>query len=104
VGRRQLVEADGVEWYVELADADGPSGPQTVGFDDAMSFDAVSRTVEAISASLVKAWRQAKPSEAQIEFGLELTAKSGKLTSVLVEGGGTSSLKITLTWKGPTLA
>jgi hypothetical protein len=28
-----------------------------------------------------------------------LTAKTGKLTGLLVEGGGAASLKVTLAWK-----
>jgi hypothetical protein len=39
-----------------------------------------------------------------VEFGLEATVRSGKLTGLLVEGGGAAALKITLTWKSETQA
>ena len=91
-----LVRADGAEFYAEVAEA---GGAQTVGLDDVLSFEGVRSTISAICSDLAKAWQAAKPSEASVEFGLKLTAKSGKLTGLLVEGGGEASLKITLTWK-----
>lgn len=42
-----------------------------------------------------------RPSEASVAFGLKLTAKSGKLTGLQVEGRGEGSLTVTLTWKPP---
>ncbi|MGI9003124.1 MAG: CU044_2847 family protein [Pseudonocardia sp.] len=35
-----------------------------------------------------------------MEFGLTLTARSGKLTGLVVDGEGEASLKVTLTWSG----
>jgi hypothetical protein len=107
VGRQQLVRANGVEFFVEVADADGvgdSSGVQTVGLDHAISFDGVRETLEAVASSLAQAWEKVRPSEATVEFGLELTAKQGKLTGLLVEGGGTASLKVTLAWKDGQVA
>jgi hypothetical protein len=40
-----------------------------------------------------------KPAEASVELALKLVVKSGKLTGLLVEGGGEAALKVTLTWK-----
>ncbi len=65
-----------------------------------MSFDGVRDTVEALAAELAGVWQRVRPSEATVEFGLNVTAKSGKLTGLLVEGGGEATLKVTLTW-GP---
>lgn len=99
VGEPVPVVIDGVQFYVELADQQGVG---TVGLDDAFSFDGVRDTVEAIAAQMAGIWAQVKPSEASVEFGLKLVAKSGKLTGLLVEGGGESSLTVTLTWKSPS--
>lgn len=96
--RVELVRADEVEFFVELADG---GGPRTVGVADALSFDGVRDTVEAIAGQLGQVWDRVKPSEASVEFGLSLTAKSGKLTGLLVEAGGSASLKVTLSWKPP---
>lgn len=70
-----------------------------VGLDNAFSFDGVTDTVKAVAGSLASAWEVVKPAEASVEFGLDVTAKSGKLTGLLVEGEGTASLKVTVTWK-----
>ncbi|MGH3812951.1 MAG: CU044_2847 family protein [Pseudonocardiaceae bacterium] len=64
-----------------------------------LSFDGVRATVEGIATELAQVWQKVKPSEASVAFGLKLTAKSGKLTVLVVEGGGEASLTVTLTWK-----
>lgn len=96
-----LVEVDGVEFYVEVEGEDG-AGP--VGLEDRLSFDGVRDTIEAIASQVAGVWERVKPSEATVEFGLKVTGKSGKLTGLLVEGGGEASLTVTLTWnaKEPT--
>ncbi len=96
MGQPVLVQAGGVEFFVEVADA---GGPRTVGLDQALSLDGVRDTVEAIAAQFVGVWERVKPSEARVEFGLTVTAKTGKLTGLLVEGGGQAALTVALTWK-----
>lgn len=49
-------------------------------------------------AELDQAWNTVKPTEATVEFGLSLTAKSGKLTGLVVEGDAAASLKVTMVW------
>jgi len=90
------VKAGDMEFFVELADS---GGPQTVGAERVLSFDGVRDTVEAIAAQLAHVWDEVKPSEASVEFGLSLTAKTGKLTGLLVDADGSASLKVTLRWK-----
>jgi hypothetical protein len=96
VGQPVLVRVGEVEFYVEVADA---GGPRPVDLGDALSFDGVRDTVEAIASQLATVWEKVRPSEAGVKFGLTLTAKSGRLTGLLVEGGGAASLTVTLTWK-----
>ena len=98
--QQRLVSAGGAEFYVEVADAVG--GPTTIRDDGVpLSFDGVRATVEGIATELAGVWQRVKPSEASVEFGLKLTAKSGKLTGLVIEGGGEAALTITLTWKQP---
>jgi hypothetical protein len=97
MGQQVLVRAGGTEFFVEVATA---AGPQPVGLDEAFSFDGVRDTIKAVCGQLAEAWEHAKPAEATVEFGLRITAKQGKLTGLLVEGGGEASLKIMLTWRG----
>ncbi len=92
-----LVGSAETEFYVEVAE----TGAGTVALDDRFSFDGVRATIEAIAGELAGVWRRVKPSEATVEFGLKVTAKSGRLTGLLVEGGGEASLKVTMTWKSP---
>jgi hypothetical protein len=96
MGEPVLVRAEGAEFYVQLADT---AGPQAVGLDQVLSFEGVRETVTAICKELGKAWEVVKPAEAKVELALKLVAKSGKLTGLLVEGGGEAALKVTLTWK-----
>lgn len=79
MGQPVLVKAGGVEFFMEMTDG---GGPRTVGLDDAWSFDAVRDTVEAVATELADVWSRVRPSEASVEFGLSLTAKTGKLTSM----------------------
>jgi Trypsin-co-occurring domain 1 len=96
MGQSVLVRAEGAEFYVELADT---AGPQAVGLDQVLSFEGVRETVTAICKELAKAWEVVKPAEASVELALKLVARAGKLTGLLVDGGGEAALKVTLTWK-----
>jgi hypothetical protein len=57
----------------------------------------VSSHVQAVCGPLAETWEHVKPAEATVEFALGLVARQGKLTELLVEGGGEASLKVTLT-------
>jgi Trypsin-co-occurring domain 1 len=92
-----LVRSGEAEFWVRVADAGGPG---TIGLGKALSFEGVRKTVEEIGVQLSAAWDRVKPHEAVVEFGLTLTAKSGMLTGLLVDGEGETSFKITLTWSG----
>lgn len=92
-----LVRSGEAEFWVRVVDAGGPS---PIGLGEALSFEGVRNTVEEIGSQLSAAWDRVKPREAVVEFGLTLTAKSGKLTGLLVDGEGEASLKVTLTWSG----
>ncbi|MDQ1295877.1 MAG: hypothetical protein QG608_3764 [Actinomycetota bacterium] len=95
MGDRRLVTAGEAQFYVEVDEAGGPT---TIGDSGALSFDGVRDTVEGIATELSQVWDKVRPSEASVAFGLKLTAKSGKLTGLIVEGGGEASLTVTLTW------
>lgn len=98
--QQRLVSAGDTQFYVEVSEV---SGPATIRDDGSsiLKFEGVRHTVEAIAAELNQAWEKVRPSEASVVFGLKLTAKSGKLTGMVVEGGGEASLTVTLTWKQP---
>lgn len=99
MGDQVLVRSGDTEFFVEVADTGGRTGPRNVDADDAFSIDGVRDTVETIATKLAGVWERSKPAEATVEFGLQVTAKAGKLTGLLVEGGGEASIKVCLTWK-----
>jgi hypothetical protein len=96
MGQAIAVDAGGFTFYADVAQA---GGAQPVGLDDVLSFDGVRDTVAAIATQLTQVWERVKPAEASVEFGLALTAKPGRLTGLLVDGSGSASLKVKLTWR-----
>ncbi|MFI6833690.1 MULTISPECIES: CU044_2847 family protein [unclassified Kribbella] len=93
----QLVSAGGADFYVEVVNI---GGPQTIGSNhEPLSLDGVRDTILAVATELGQIWDKVKPAEATVDFGLKLIAKSGKLTGLIVDGGGEATLSISLTWK-----
>jgi hypothetical protein len=84
---------------VRVAETDGADGSaQKVGAKEIFDLDQVSGTLEGIAQAVRSGLEKAKPSKTTVELGLQLTVKSGKLTSLLVEGQADASLKVTLEW------
>jgi hypothetical protein len=94
-GRTVLVRA--------LDDGDGTpaQGAEEAGFGDRFDLDDVVESIRGIATSLNHAIESAAPTSASVELGFEVAVKSGRLTALLVEGSGTASLKVTLTWERP---
>lgn len=94
--RYELVQAGDAEFFVTVVD----SGPvQVTGKRTALSFDGVRDTLHAVAEEVAAVWRQVRPDEATVEFGLSATAQTGKLTGLLVDGGGAAAFKVTMTWR-----
>lgn len=92
------VTVDGVAFEVAVVDV-AKVGP--VGITEAFDFDAVRATIEAVAGQFTRVWERVRPDEATVEFGVSVKAKSGKLTSLIVEGEGEGTFKVTMTWKAP---
>lgn len=90
------VEVGGVGFWVEISDT---SGVRTVGLDETFSFQGVRDTVAAVASELQSVWERVRPAEAEVEFGVKVTAKTGKLSGLLVEGGADATLKVKLVWR-----
>jgi hypothetical protein len=58
-------------------------------------------TVGGVVRSLRAGLDTTAPVEVAVTFGIELTARSGKVVSAIAEGGGKSSLSVSLTWTEP---
>lgn len=92
---------NGAVMLVRVREVDG-GGATKVAWPDVFDFKGVQDALEGISKAVQSAVAAAKPDEVTVELGLELAVKSGKLTGLLVEGSGTGSLAVTLTWRGAT--
>ena len=82
---------------------DGPQNVASVGLQR-LDVEELGRTVRGLSESLYQAVDGLLPDEVEVEFGLELALKSGKVISMLAEAGVTASIKVTLGWKGDKTA
>lgn len=84
---------------VRVVDEDGPSGPaQKVSAKEVFDLEHVSGPLEGIAQAVRSGLEKAKPDKTTVELGIQLAVKSGKLTSLLVEGQADASLKVTLEW------
>ncbi|MBK6888253.1 MAG: hypothetical protein IPH03_18620 [Tetrasphaera sp.] len=95
---QQLVQFGDTDVLVEIR---GGGGPTTVDDRGPLSFEPAKKAIAAVVSELGDAIRQAKPQEASVEIGFSFSAKTGKLTALIVEGGAEANLKVTLTWKAP---
>ncbi len=83
------------------------TGPANIGIGEALSFDGVRDTIEALASEIGKVWAKVKPDEATVVFGLALDARTGRLTGLLLDGKASANFTISITWKatpehGPT--
>jgi len=79
-------------------------GPTNVssGVLQLLDIEDLRRTVRGVSLSLRQALDDLAPEKLEVEFGLELSLKAGKLTSMLAEAGATATVKVTLGWHNQT--
>ncbi|WP_062206700.1 CU044_2847 family protein [Streptomyces sp. NBRC 109706] len=60
--------------------------------------------ISGVAASVADGVRDARPDEVSVSFGIELTAKAGKVVGLLAEGEAKGAITVTLTWQGPPVA
>ena len=78
-----------------MVEAKDLGGDQEVA---ALSFQGVTNTIEAVTQAIAKSINKVKPDKATVEIGFDITVKSGKLTTLIVENSGKANLKLTLQW------
>lgn len=91
----------------ELARPEPGGGPTytDTGFGDLTDrvqarVESLQSVVTSVARSLAVPLRAVRPDEVSVEFGIELTAKSGKVVGLLADGEAKGAIKITLTWNG----
>jgi hypothetical protein len=65
---------------------------------DLMDFGDVAKGIEALCRALESVLAKVAPTNASVEFSVGVTAKTGKLTALLLEGGVDGSIKVKLEW------
>jgi hypothetical protein len=63
-----------------------------------LDFGDVGETLAGLAEGIRSALEKVAPDTVQVELGIELAVKNGKLTGLVVEGEGKGSLKVTLGW------
>jgi hypothetical protein len=99
---------DGTPVWARISGAEElerPSGGLTyadIGFADQVQarVESLQSVVTGVARSLAGPLRAVRPDEVSIEFGIELTARSGKVVGLLADGEAKGGIKVTLTWTG----
>ncbi|MFF7336467.1 CU044_2847 family protein [Streptomyces sp. NPDC008163] len=92
----------------EELDAPVPGGGPTytdTGFGDFTDqvqarVESLHSVVTGVARSLAVPLRAVRPDEVSVEFGIELTAKAGKIVGLLADGEAKGAITVTLTWNG----
>jgi Trypsin-co-occurring domain 1 len=93
------VELPGGEVIWAKVASDGPADVSSLVGIHRLDMDQLRATVGGVSHAVRSALGRLEPDEINIEFGLELALKSGKLTSVLAEASGKASVKVSVGWR-----
>ncbi|WP_241562459.1 CU044_2847 family protein [Streptomyces hoynatensis] len=56
--------------------------------------------ITGVAASVAEGLRAARPDEVSVSFGIELTARAGKVVGLLADGEAKAAISVTLTWQG----
>ena len=70
-----------------------------VGGVDIMKFDSVIESITGIANQFNSAIDSIAPNKATVEFSLQLSTESGKLTTLLVQGKANATIKVALEWE-----
>lgn len=62
--------------------------------------ESLQSVVTGVARSLAGPLRAVRPDEVSVEFGIELTAKAGRVVGLLADGEAKGAIKVTLTWSG----
>ncbi|MEU4997127.1 CU044_2847 family protein [Streptomyces sp. NPDC021622] len=105
-GIAQIRLDDGTAVWARITEAqeiDGGSGFRDTGVGDRVidMASGLSDVVSGVVCSLRAGLAPTGPVEVAVNFGIELSAQSGKVVSVLADGGGKASVSVSLTWTEP---
>jgi Trypsin-co-occurring domain 1 len=97
---------DGTLVWARVGDAGSLGRGSGGGFSDTgmgeravAAVEGLSDLVRGVAGSLRQATSAVTPDEVCVEFGIDLTAKPGKVVGLLADGEATAAIKVTLTWR-----
>ncbi|MFF7794063.1 CU044_2847 family protein [Streptomyces sp. NPDC007991] len=92
---------DGTVITARIGEGEAYDDQEDVGFTEAAlaKVEQLQDLIKGVGTSVLDAAKAARPSEAAITFGVELTAKEGVAFAVLARGETKASLQVTLTWQ-----
>jgi len=94
-----LMLPNGVEIRVQAnAPDDEEADVSYSDFTEALRLDDLQGAIEGIAQMVKEAMDKIAPSKASVEFAIELSIESGKLTALWVKGAGKANLKIAMEW------
>lgn len=73
-------------------------GRELVAAGAAFDFEQLTHVLGEVAGLVAGAIDKARPTEAQVEIGLDASLEGGKLTALLVKGVASATLKVTLKW------
>ncbi|MEU1053538.1 CU044_2847 family protein [Streptomyces sp. NPDC005876] len=99
---------DGTPVWARISGAEELSGhPGELSYSDTGFAERVEASVEGlhslvtgVARSLAEPLRAVRPDEVSVQFGIELTAKAGKVVGLLADGEAKAGITVTLTWNG----
>ncbi|MFG2451285.1 CU044_2847 family protein [Streptomyces sp. M41(2017)] len=86
----------------ELEEQSGELSLSDVAFGDRVEaqVESLQSVITSVARSLAAPLRAVRPDEVSVEFGIELTAKAGKVVGLLADGEAKAGITVTLTWNG----
>ncbi|MFD8673748.1 CU044_2847 family protein [Streptomyces seoulensis] len=98
---------DGTPVWARISGAGEPAYTEELSYTDTGFHERVEASVESlhslitgVARSLAGPLSAVRPDEVSVEFGIELTAKAGKVVGLLADGEAKAALTVTLTWNG----
>lgn len=78
---------------------EGPTDTAFGKFNSVLDTDELLKSVSGIAETIHDSVARLRPDSVGVEFGIELSVKSGRLIGVLADVGGSTALKISLGWE-----
>jgi Trypsin-co-occurring domain 1 len=98
----QLVQLEMPDGQLVWAVVEAQHGPGDVGVSEAVveKLHGFTESLSALAVNARSAVAAARPQEASVEFGLELSVGKDGVFAALVGAGGKAAVKVTLKWAG----